>query len=77
MNVLQAIIDAEPGDQIVYWTGYLAESCEVGQKYQTNIARAARADAQEASARKFCFLVQRRQFDRTKGFDYIAVRATK
>jgi len=80
VSVLQDIIDAEPGNQIIYYVGNLAEACEVGGTYaDRKYCRAVRADAQEAEERRFCFLVQRRvdKINRKDAVEYIAVRSSK
>ena len=74
-KVLQQIIDAEAGQQIIYYEGFLAEDAFVAGN-----ARSVREGAWEAYEWKFAFLTQRR-LPQTKGrlnpgFAYIATRSS-
>lgn len=56
----QRIIDAEPGENVVYWEGELYHACEGLAKDQRNKARGARLGALRAFNARICALVQKR-----------------
>lgn len=77
MNVLQAIIDAEPGTAIVYWSSpSLVRDRESGTPSVELLANAAGEGAWVAYERGYCCLTQRRRPTEEKEsvFDYIATR---
>lgn len=58
-EVYDRITNAEPGTEIVYWTGELARDCDPGGG-NLNVANGARNGARRAHKEGWCSLVQRR-----------------
>ncbi len=56
MSVLNKLVEMQPGEHVVYWTGLLAEACE--NKAQG--AAEARSEAWFAYEKGLCYLVQAR-----------------
>lgn len=70
-SVLQQIIDAMPGEKIVYFGGHLSEDA-----FSPGPVRGTRDGAWEAYERGFCFLTQQRRLSKGQtGFDYVATRS--